>query len=123
IIPYLGERRAMIIGLINAAVFYASYGLATQGWMIYVLIFFGSFGGIAMPASQALVSRSVPLNEQGAIQGALSSLGSLAGILGPILATGLFGYFISEKAPIALPGAAFFASALLVLIGVMLALK
>ena len=123
IIPKLGERRSIVIGLTNATVFIALYGLASQGWMMYVLLTLGSFGGIAMPALQALVSRCVPLNEQGAVQGALASLASLAGILGPLLATGLFGYFISGKAPAHLPGAAFFASSLLVFIGLLLALR
>lgn len=123
IIPKLGERRSIIVGLSNATVFLALYGLASQGWMIYGLLVIGSFGGIAMPALQGLVSRCVPLNEQGAVQGALASFASLAGILGPLLATGLFGYFINDKAPIHLPGAAFFASSLLVLFGLLLALR
>jgi DHA1 family tetracycline resistance protein-like MFS transporter len=76
-----------------------------------------------MPALQGLVSRCVPLNEQGAVQGALSSLASLAGILGPVLATGLFGFFISARAPAHVPGAAFFCGALLMLIALQLALR
>jgi DHA1 family tetracycline resistance protein-like MFS transporter len=123
IIPALGERRSIVVGLTNATVFLALYGLASKGWMVYVLLVVGSFGGIAMPALQGLVSRCVPLNEQGAVQGALASLGSLAGILGPLLATGLFGYFINDKAPIHLPGAAFFASSLLVFLGLLMALR
>jgi DHA1 family tetracycline resistance protein-like MFS transporter len=123
IIPKLGERRSIIIGLMNATVFFAAYGLATQGWMVYVLIGIGSFGGIAMPALQGLVSRGVPLNEQGAVQGALSSLASLAGILGPVLATGLFGYFISARAPAQVPGAAFFCGSMLMLIALLLAVR
>lgn len=123
IIPKLGERRAIVVGLTNATVFLTAYGLASQGWMVYVLLVIGSIGGIAMPALQALVSRGVPLNEQGEVQGALSSLASLAGILGPLLATGLFGYFISNRTPVQVPGAAFFASALLIFIGLLLALR
>jgi DHA1 family tetracycline resistance protein-like MFS transporter len=123
IIPALGERRSIIVGLTNATIFFSLYGLATQGWMIYVLILTGSFGGIAMPALQGLVSRSVPLNEQGAVQGALGSLASLAGILGPVLATGLFGHFIREGATVKIPGAAFFCGSLLMLSAMLLALR
>ncbi|MSU57977.1 MAG: MFS transporter [Pedosphaera sp.] len=123
IIPKLGERRSIVVGLTNGAVFLALYGLASRGWMIYVLLVIGSFGGIAMPALQGMVSRCVPLNEQGAVQGALASLASLAGILGPVLATGLFGYFVSERAPVLVPGAAFFASSLLVFTALLLALR
>jgi len=123
IIPALGERRSIVIGLTNATIFVTAYGLAAQGWVVYVLLVIGSFGGIAMPALQGLVSRSVPLNEQGALQGALSSLASLAGILGPLVATGLFGHFIREEAKVKIPGAAFFASALMFFVAMLLALR
>ena len=53
----------------------------------------------------------------------LSSLASLAGILGPVLATGLFGFFISARAPVRVPGAAFFCGSLLMLIALQLALR
>jgi MFS transporter, DHA1 family, tetracycline resistance protein len=123
IIPKLGERRAIVVGLTNGTVFFTAYGLATQGWMIYVLLVVGSFGAIAMPALQALVSRCVPLNEQGAVQGALASLASLAGILGPVLAASLFGYFIGPRTPVQIPGAAFFVSSLLIFCGLLLAVR
>jgi DHA1 family tetracycline resistance protein-like MFS transporter len=123
IIPRLGERRSIVTGLTNATIFFAAYGCATQGWMIYVFIVVGTFGAIAMPALQGLISRSVPANEQGAVQGALASLASLAGILGPPLTTGLFGYFISAKAPLHVPGAAFFCGSTLMFIALLLALR
>jgi DHA1 family tetracycline resistance protein-like MFS transporter len=122
IIPRLGERRAIVAGLSMSALTFLGYGLATEGWMIYVIIVVGSFGAIGGPAVQALISKGVPINEQGALQGALSSLTSVAGIIGPVLATRLFGYFISEGAVVVLPGAAFFLGALLVLAGLALAL-
>ena len=123
IVPALGERRAIVVGLINGTVFMAAYGLATQRWMIYALLVVGSFGSIANPALQGLVSRQVPLNEQGAVQGALNSLASLAGILGPLVATRLFGFFISPGAPAYLPGAAFFAGSLMIFASLLMALR
>lgn len=123
IIPALGERRAIIVGLTNASVFMSAYGLATEGWMVYLIIIVGSLGSIAGPAIQSLIAHSVPMNEQGAVQGALSSLASLAGILGPPLATGLFGYFVNPEALAHVPGAAFFMAAVFVLAGLMLAVR
>jgi DHA1 family tetracycline resistance protein-like MFS transporter len=70
-----------------------------------------------------MISNSVRADEQGEVQGALASLSSVAGILGPPLATGLFGYFISAKAPVHLPGAAFFCSALLDIVALLLAIR
>jgi DHA1 family tetracycline resistance protein-like MFS transporter len=112
VVPKLGERRAIVVGLVVSTLTMAGYALATQGWMIYLILVFGSLGGITGPAAQALISKTVAANEQGAVQGALASLGSVAGTIGPVVASSLFGYFISPRAPFLLPGAAFFAGAL-----------
>lgn len=114
IVARLGEQKATILGLAAATFTYVGYGLATEGWMIYVILVFGSLGGITSPAIQGLISRSVGADEQGGVQGSLSGLASIAGIVGPPVAARLFGYFISPNAPVYLPGAAFFFSALLV---------
>lgn len=122
LVPKLGERKLLVAGLAVCALNFVGYGLATQGWMIYLILVLGSIGAIANPAMQALMSKHVPPNEQGALQGSLSSLASLAGILGPPVFTGIFGYFIGPTTPYALPGAAFFLGAVLILMGLGLAL-
>ena len=55
------------------------------------------------------------------MQGSLSSLNGIAGIIGPPMAASLFGYFIGAKAPVQIPGAAFFFSAMLVVGALLLA--
>lgn len=119
LIPKIGEHRAIILGVSVTTLAFIGYGLVPEGWMVYPLIVFGSLGGLATPALQALISQNAGADEQGGVQGALTSLNSLAGILGPFLATGLFGYFI-QTTP-AIPGAAFFGAALLNIIGLAIA--
>ncbi len=121
VVPKLGEQRAALLGMGITVLSCVAYGLATQSWMVYTTIVWGALGGLAGPAIQGLVSQQVGPDEQGGVQGSLTSLTSVAGIIGPPIATGLFGYFISSRAPILLPGAAFFCSAVLVVIGMMLA--
>ncbi len=121
VVPRLGERRAIATGLWIGVLTMTGYAVATEGWMIYPILVFGSLGGITGPAAQALISKTVAPNEQGAVQGALSSLGSVAGFIGPLSATALFGYFISARAPVMLPGAPFYAGALVLLGGLALA--
>ena len=123
VVRKLGERTTAAFGMSVAIMNFIGYGLATQGWMIYAILFVGSIGGVMGPAVQGLISRNVGANEQGGVQGALASLASIAGIIGPPIATGLFAYFISEKSRVELPGAAFFFSALLVFFALLLALR
>ena len=61
-----------------------------------------------MPNLQALMSSQVPPNEQGELQGGLTSLASVTTIIGPILMTWIFYYFTTDSAPIYFPGSAFF---------------
>jgi DHA1 family tetracycline resistance protein-like MFS transporter len=70
---------------------------------------------------QALMSRAVPANEQGLLQGALASLNSLTNIAGPPFWTALFGYSISPHAEVAVPGAAFFTASAVFLIALAIA--
>ena len=113
-IKRFGERRAIVLGLSFSALSFAAYGLATQGWMMLVIIVVGSLSGVAAPAIQGLVAGVVAPSEQGKVQGALTSLTSLTSIIAPLLFTSLlFGYFTSDAAPFVLPGAPFFLGSLL----------
>lgn len=124
IIPALGEPRSLIVGIAIGVLSYFGYALAPQGWMIYVIILFGSLGGIAQPAAQAIVTKSVPPTEQGEVQGALTSLSSIAAILGPMLAGYLFGHFGDKaNATIYIPGASFLAGGLLAAAGLALSIS
>lgn len=112
IIPWLGERRAILVGLSISSTAFLLYGLAYEGWMMLAVIAVSALGGIAGPAIQGLVAGTVPPSEQGMVQGSLTSLLSLSAVIAPLISTGLFGYF-TAVAPISLPGAPFFAGALL----------
>jgi DHA1 family tetracycline resistance protein-like MFS transporter len=123
IVPRLGETRSVVIGFGISAAAYVAYGLASSGWMIYVIMAFGAFAGLAGPALQSYITRHVPANEQGAVQGVYSGLASLAAIPGPFIATWSFGLAIAPDNRFTLPGIAFFEGALFVLIALILAVR
>ena len=69
---------------------------------------------MAGPAIQSLVAGAVPPEDQGKVQGGITSLMSLTSILAPLIFTaGLFSYFTSPSAPIELPGAPFLLGAVM----------
>jgi MFS transporter, DHA1 family, tetracycline resistance protein len=72
-----------------------------------------AMGGIAGPALQGIISTAVPSNEQGELQGALTSLISVTSIVGPLLMNNLFAYFTGPNTPIYFPGAPFIAGSIL----------
>jgi DHA1 family tetracycline resistance protein-like MFS transporter len=123
VVARFGEQITAVLGLTASAISYAGYGLATEGWMIYAVLVLGSLSGLTGPAVQALISRNVGADEQGGVQGSLASLASVAGIMGPPMATGLFSHFISDTVRIHVPGAPFFFSAALTLVAMFLALR
>lgn len=108
VVKRFGERKTVIFGSVVGTLGFLGYGLADQGWMVYVIIMTTSVGGLAGPAIQSLVTSTVDETEQGKIQGALTSLTSLTNIIAPVFFnTLLFSYFISDHSPIHLPGAPF----------------
>ncbi|GAB5404226.1 MAG: TCR/Tet family MFS transporter [Aureliella sp.] len=89
-----GERKTVLIGLSVSAVAFLGYGLASSGWQIPIIIFFGALGGLTGPAIQSIVAGNVDPSEQGNAQGALTSLMSLTNIIAPLFFTaGLFSFF------------------------------
>jgi DHA1 family tetracycline resistance protein-like MFS transporter len=76
---------------------------------------------IAGPATQALITRQVPADTQGRIQGSMSGLVSLAGIVAPLVYTGAFGFFIGPHTPVHLPGIAFLIASVLLAVAVFVA--
>jgi MFS transporter, DHA1 family, tetracycline resistance protein len=118
----MGERRAAMLGLSVAVAMAIAYALITQPWMVFVLTFIGALQAIAYPALNALMSKSVPSNAQGELQGGIASLSSIANVIGPLLMTQTLAFFTSTMAPVYFPGAAFVLAALVNSIGIVLLL-
>jgi len=113
--PKIGNEKSIYVGLGLYALGLLLFAFATQGWMMFVFLIPYCLGGIAGPALQSIISGHVPPNEQGELQGALTSLMSATSVIGPLLMTKLFAYFTKEEAPVYFPGAAFFLGALLMI--------
>ncbi|HLP84202.1 MAG TPA: TCR/Tet family MFS transporter [Phycisphaerales bacterium] len=121
LIPALGLRTSLLIGIALGCAAYAAYGLATEGWMIFTIVAIASFGGIAQPAGQSIVSQTASPTEQGSVQGALQSLNSVAGIFGPILGSQILDGVIRNKFPNLGLGTHFYVCAVFAVGGLILA--
>jgi DHA1 family tetracycline resistance protein-like MFS transporter len=122
-IPKFGQEKSLYIGLAFYSLGLLLFAFASTGWMMFAFIVPYSLGGIAGPALQSIISGFAPSNEQGEIQGALTSLMSATTIFAPPLMTNLFAYFTDSSNPIQFPGAPFLLSSILVLISLVFAVK
>lgn len=118
-----GPVRSVIIGFTLYILGLVLFAFASQEWMMYAWTAVYALGGIGPPSLQAMISGKVPANEQGELQGLLTSLTSLATVISPLIMSNLFTYFTSESAPIVFPGVSFMASAILIFISTMLFLS
>jgi DHA1 family tetracycline resistance protein-like MFS transporter len=114
VVKYLGETKAMLVGLVFGVAGFAAFGLATTGPWFLAGIPILALWGIASAATLALMSRRVSASEQGRLQGANASLMGIASLIGPAIFTQSFALFIGDRAPIYLPGIPFLLAAVLV---------
>ena len=88
--PKLGDEKSIYLGLSLYTLGLVLFAFATQGWMMFLFLLPYCLGGIAGPSLQAILAGHVPPNEQGELQGALTSLMSITTIIGPIVMNNLF---------------------------------
>jgi DHA1 family tetracycline resistance protein-like MFS transporter len=109
-------------GLVGSALTYAGFGLASEGWMMFVVIIVGAIIGGGVQASiQSLISNAAKEHEQGRTAGAIASLNSLSAVMAPVIAASLLG-LVSHR-PMGDPwiGLPFFFCALLQTVGAIVA--
>jgi MFS transporter, DHA1 family, tetracycline resistance protein len=119
--PKLGNQKSIYIGMGLYALGMFLFAMATEGWMMFVFLIPYCLGGIAGPALQSVVSSQVPANEQGEIQGTMTSLMSASAIVGPPLMTSVFYYFTHKEAPFQFAGAPFVLAGILMFISALIA--
>lgn len=115
-----GHRGTVVIGLSLEALMLVIVAFVTSGTLLLVLIPFNALGAVGLPALQGLMSRRISNDAQGELQGVLTSVGSLAAILAPLIMTRSFAYFTAPDTPIYAPGAPFLIAAVLMAISVVI---
>ena len=111
-----GEKKTIIIGFCFEFSAMVTFAFLTDGKILIILIPLASLGVLAQPAIQAILSKSVGDDRQGAIQGVASSLNAIAMIITPITMTWILAVFSDKTAKYYFPGMPFLFSALMVLL-------
>ena len=123
VVKRIGERRAVLFGLLLGSAGFAVFGIAPTGWWFLLGIPLMSLWGFAGPALQGLMTREVLPTQQGELQGATSSLAGISGMIGPTVFSFTFSAAIGQFAPLGVPGAPYLLAALLLLLALVIAAR
>jgi DHA1 family tetracycline resistance protein-like MFS transporter len=123
VIPLLGDWKALMVGFVFHIIGFAAFAYSTQAWMLFAFIVPFSLGGFAGPALQGIISKQVPDNEQGELQGSLTSLMSISSIVGPPIFTGLFHFYTETPETRYFPGAPFLLASIICVLAAILAIR
>lgn len=78
-------QRLAIMGLISSSLCFVLWGVATEGWMLYAVIFINVLGFAASAAMQSIISNAADPSTQGRTAGAVGSLNSMMAVLAPVI--------------------------------------
>jgi DHA1 family tetracycline resistance protein-like MFS transporter len=121
--PKIGNEKSIYLGLSLYTIGLVLFAFATQSWMMFAFLIPYCLGGICGPSLQSIISGHVPSNQQGELQGSLTSLMSLTTIIGPLIMNSTFTYFTTDKAPFHFPGIHFLIGAVCMLFSILITYK
>ncbi len=116
----LGVKKSIFIGLAFYMTGFFLFSLANKSWMMFAFMIPYAMGGISVPNIQSILSSKVAPNEQGELQGGLTSLVSVTAFIGPILMTSTFTFFTKSPETLYFPGISFLIGGVLTLISVII---
>ncbi len=114
ILPWLGERRTIVLGFIFSIGIFVVLGFLTSGFWALLLAPISALGSVVIPAMRGIFANKAEANQQGKVQGIVSSTQSLAVIFAPLVLTYVFYASTRPDGPIFLPGAPFLLAAAIV---------
>lgn len=121
LVKKFGKRTVVISGFLLWTVGMFLFSLASEPWMLYAFLIPYALGGVAGPTVQGVISNQVSEKEQGNLQGAITGLISVTAILGQLIFSPVFYYFIRPESDIYYPGASYTLAALFLFIAFLFA--
>ena len=121
VVKKFGKKKTIIIGFMLWTIGMFLFSQATEPWMLYAFLIPYAFGGVAGPTIQGVISNQVSEKEQGNLQGAITGLVSVTAILGQLIFSSVFYYFIRPETTVYFPGAPYALAAIFLFIALLFA--
>lgn len=121
LVKKFGKRKVITFGFLLWTIGMFLFSFATEPWMLYAFLIPYALGGIAGPTVQGVISNQVSDKEQGILQGSITGLVSITAILGQLIFSPVFYFFIRPEGSVYFPGASYTLAAIFLLIAFLLA--
>jgi len=121
VVKTIGKKKTVIVGFLLWTIGMFLFSQASEPWMLYAFLIPYAFGGVAGPTVQGIISNQVSEKEQGNLQGAITGLVSVTAILGQLIFSSVFYYFIRPETNMYFPGAPYVLAAVFLLIAFLFA--
>jgi DHA1 family tetracycline resistance protein-like MFS transporter len=116
VVKRLGERVSVAVSIAGALAQFLFYMLIQDGWMVFVVMLLQPIRSLVFPALNGLMSRKVPLDAQGELQGFNGSVAAIAAIFAPAIFSPALAYFTGPSAPFRFVGIGFAMASVLAVI-------
>lgn len=121
LVKKFGKRFVVTVGFLLWTVGMFFFSLASEPWMLYAFLIPYALGGVAGPTVQGIISNQVSEKEQGNLQGSITGLVSITAILGQLVFSPVFYFFIRPGGGIYYPGAPYTLAAFFLLVAFLMA--
>jgi DHA1 family tetracycline resistance protein-like MFS transporter len=85
LLRWFSPRRLAVLGLVSSTLAYLLWGAATEGWMIFAVIFINLLGATVAASIQSIISSAADARTQGQALGAVGGLNSLMAVIAPVI--------------------------------------
>jgi DHA1 family tetracycline resistance protein-like MFS transporter len=85
LLRWFSPRRLAVLGLVSSTLAYLLWGAATEGWMMFAVIFVNLLGTTVAASIQSIISSAADARGQGQALGAVGGLNSLTAVIAPAI--------------------------------------